>query len=584
MSERESLLAAPRSVTAADAAALYGALPHDSGVCVEEPGQTDVPSPKTAKRVLINEGFVEDAHSEFAPNLAAAIVTRRKVSTTDFGIDLANMFKAFIGMNFMYVSYAFSKAGLVRGVVGMVFILWATNYCSMNIIRVKRSLPKMEGAKATRWTFGDVTREVLGENMERVVNVVLVFTQFGFCVAYIIFLSQTLRQLVESRNPVWRFTLVPLPVLLPLSLLRSVRSLAGFSSVANFSLLAGYIAIMWYIVANFDWRITQPPQLSSLPIFFGEMTAALEGIALVIPIESAMKDSTRFPIVLRTALICMGVVMIPMGVLGYINFGSKTSSLIMNNVLGSSIVDMIKVSLCLGILFTYPLQIAPVMHALDDWLHGHFPRHVITHNLGASDFEVRNRNILETHYADEDHEYESPDRDEGDVREGGALKRSQTHDEILEEQEVATRTLSHDVPKTLKKSISFEDRGTLKRKLIQELEWIEEMDRREGLRTLRSERSLFIEDSRVVTGRSVVVFLTAVVAMVAGEHFGLFMSLVGSLGASFLAYCIPAILHLWRFWSESSLSSKMTDTFMLLFGICLAVVGTATSVQEFFEG
>jgi len=573
---------------------------------------------------VANATIGDDSESMFAANFAIAELDAEEYTSRDFASDLGNMFKAFIGMNFMYVSYAFSKAGMIRGCIGLIAILLLTEYCCMALIRVKRSLPPPT-EKDFRWTYGDLGRAVFGVHAERIINVLLIFTQFGFCVGYLIFLSQTLRELFYNASaPASRYLLIPLPVLIPLGMLRSVRSLAPFSMLANLALLGGYVAIMIYIALNFEWRPSSPP-LKTFPIFAGEMTSALEGIALVIPVESSMKDRTQFRSVLRMSLFLLLLVMLPMGIFGFATFGEDVNDFIINNITGSSIVDVLKLSLCVGILFTYPLQIAPVMHALDKILRGDFFRHVVVHDLGAADFEVQRRQALREKIAlasrlaidesevgralslSEDSDLDSelsdaevvtdmlgrPDsrplldtrsqriQDSGAIEQNGErLRRAQSLSQELEAPGPLRvyrlrRYLSFDDPRELLRA-AFEQADMDD---ISSLSW-ERLNDHE-IRRRRRAKSAFVQDSVTITARCLVMLGTVAVAILAGDHFGIFMSLVGCLGASGLAYCLPAVLHCYRFWGESSLASKLTDFCVLLLGLTLAFTGTWISVLEF---
>lgn len=50
--------------------------------------------------------------------------------------DIGNMLKAFIGLNFLYVSYAFAHAGLIRGTVGLILIALITEHCCLLLVQV----------------------------------------------------------------------------------------------------------------------------------------------------------------------------------------------------------------------------------------------------------------------------------------------------------------------------------------------------------------------------------------------------------------------------------------------------------------
>eukprot|EP00168_Porphyra_purpurea_P008541 TRINITY_DN2083_c0_g1_i11.p1 TRINITY_DN2083_c0_g1~~TRINITY_DN2083_c0_g1_i11.p1 ORF type:complete len:330 (-),score=88.43 TRINITY_DN2083_c0_g1_i11:1957-2946(-) len=275
----------------------------------------------------------------------------------EYLVDVANMLKAFIGLNVMYTSYAFSKAGLVRGIIGLLIVTYLTEHCCLLLIDVKNGLPasalhrrRINAAAAADaaaggstttvgaasmddphgggggYTYADIAGAVLGPAGDAFVSASLVLTQFGYCVGYLIFMSQTVHDLVASAgSPVWAYVLVPLPLLAGLSLLRSIRSLGPFSMLANLALMAGVVAVVVYIGDHFRWAPSHPP-LASLPLFFGQMTAAIEGIGLVVPVESSMRRPSEFAGVLRSALAVLTVVLAVVGVLGFVTFGEDTAA------------------------------------------------------------------------------------------------------------------------------------------------------------------------------------------------------------------------------------------------------------------
>lgn len=58
----------------------------------------------------------------------------------------------------------------------------------------------------------------------------------------------------------------------------------------------------------------------------------MEGIGLVIPVESSMKEPRNFPLVMGMALFCLAFVLMTVGVLGFVTFGAETESIILLNM------------------------------------------------------------------------------------------------------------------------------------------------------------------------------------------------------------------------------------------------------------
>lgn len=66
---------------------------------------------------------------------------------------------------------------------------------------------------------------------------------------------------------------------------------------------------------------------------------------------------------------------------------------------------------------------------------------------------------------------------------------------------------------------------------------------------------------------------------IAIPHFGLFMSLIGSMGASLLAFIIPPFLYLWAF-PRTSVSAKVTFYSIAMFGAVAAVISIVVTISD----
>lgn len=348
--------------------------------------------------------------------------------------------------------------------------------------------------------------------MERLINSALVLTQFGYCVGYLIFLSSTIHHMLppkfQSALPVSLFVLFPLPIISTISMFSNIRLLGPFSLAANLALLVGFVSVVVFLAQHYKWAPVEPSILS-FPLFFGQITAALEGIGLVVPVETSMRVKSRFRTVLRVALIILTTILMVVGVMGFATFGDQTSSILLTNFGKTPVVALVKVVLIIGILFTYPLQIIPVFQFCESLL------------------------------------FEQTDSTDGVVS-----------DTLAGDSDVQRSQQSDPQSDT---SDSTED---------------EAGDAVEGTRT-------FVQDRRRIGIRLCVVGATAVVAMLAGKSFGLVQSLVGSMGASCLAYTAPALFHYQVFGREAGIWVRVKDLGIVVFGVVGAVVGTVTAILAF---
>lgn len=254
------------------------------------------------------------------------------------------------------------------------------------------------------------------------------------------------------------------------------------------------------------------------------MTAALEGIGLVIPVETSMKDPSQFPFVLRTALFILTTVLMTVGTLGYMTFGAGTKSIILLNFEQTPIVNIVKVVLILGILFTYPLQIVPVFQLFEVWM-------AKREEKRKARQRITEQSTLQPEAAEDATENEDSDATAA----------------APEEEQLMTV----DITSTTSQS------------------------------TERREK--FVTEPWKIMFRFSVVLGTAIIATCAGANFGLFQSLVGSMGASCLAYSAPAYFHVTVYGRTLSRGEKVKDWLIFAFGVVGAIVGTACTLLEFFE-
>ena len=81
-----------------------------------------------------------------------------------------------------------------------------------------------------------------------------------------------------------------------------------------------------------------------------------------------MKENRKnFRKYLHGAIFLISVVLGTFGMLGYIHYADKVEQLISDNLPYGTLSMVVQVTLCLGILFTYPLQIYPVVEIAENF-------------------------------------------------------------------------------------------------------------------------------------------------------------------------------------------------------------------------
>ena len=78
----------------------------------------------------------------------------------------------------------------------------------------------------------------------------------------------------------------------------------------------------------------------------------------------------RYPCYLHMSLTLLSLILGSFGILGYLRYGHNTHQIVTENLEGSVIVIILRLLLFVGVLFTYPLQIYPVIQILENKLLG----------------------------------------------------------------------------------------------------------------------------------------------------------------------------------------------------------------------
>jgi len=157
------------------------------------------------------------------------------------------------------------------------------------------------------------------------------------------------------------FLIIIAPILILISFVRDLRKLGPVSVIANVSIIVAFTATVSYILAKMKGVPTPLYwfRLTTFPIYFGQVTAAFEGIGTVIPIEASMAENRhRYPRFLHITVVFLTMIFGSFGIVGYLAYGEKTCQILTANLTGG-IAIVLQCLIFVGVLFTYPLQIYP---------------------------------------------------------------------------------------------------------------------------------------------------------------------------------------------------------------------------------
>lgn len=115
-------------------------------------------------------------------------------------------------------------------------------------------------------------------------------------------------------------------------LLIIIYSSAPCSGIANFCMITGLLISYYYStrdLPHISERNYIPSSIHQLPLYFGTTIFAFEGIALVLPLQNAMRKPGSFSStcgVLNIGMIVVTGIFISFGFVGYWKYGEATAA------------------------------------------------------------------------------------------------------------------------------------------------------------------------------------------------------------------------------------------------------------------
>ncbi|KAF1995182.1 amino acid transporter-like protein [Amniculicola lignicola CBS 123094] len=274
------------------------------------------------------------------------------------------LLKSFVGTGVLFLPRAFLNGGMVFSNVVLLGVAALSYYCFVLLVGTRLVVEA---------SFGDMGFLVYGKWMRNLINFSLVISQIGFSSAYIVFVSENMQAFVlavskcKTYIDIKYMILMQMIIFLPLSLYRNINNIQKLALIADVFILLGLVYLYYYDLFTIvnqggvakDIAAFNPKDWT---LFIGTAIFTFEGIGLIIPIQSGMKNPKKFPKVLAGVMVIITVVFLSMGALSYAAYGSKTKTVIILNMpQDNKFVNGVQFIYSLAILLSTPLQIYPAI-------------------------------------------------------------------------------------------------------------------------------------------------------------------------------------------------------------------------------
>ncbi|XP_024993444.1 amino acid transporter AVT3B-like [Cynara cardunculus var. scolymus] len=296
----------------------------------------------------------------------------------------ANVFIAIVGAGVLGLPYTFMRTGWVTGFV-MIFAVAGLVYRGMMLLIETRRKLESPLSYSKINSFGDLGFAVSGPIGRLAVDIMIIASQAGFCVGYLIFIGNTLANLfnstpIESRHylnatsRIWGLQAKTFyiwscfPFQLGLNAIPTLTLLAPMSIFADIVDVGAMAVVMVEDINVFMKSTTTVYAFGSFPMFCYGLGVALfsfEGIGMALPLESEAKDKKNFGTVLAWAMAFIAAMYGFFGLLGYFAFGENTRDIITANMGKGILSSLVQLGLCINLFFTFPLMMHPVYEVME---------------------------------------------------------------------------------------------------------------------------------------------------------------------------------------------------------------------------
>ncbi|XP_015065018.1 amino acid transporter AVT3B-like [Solanum pennellii] len=290
----------------------------------------------------------------------------------------ANVFIAIVGAGVLGLPYTFKRTGWVMGSIMLFSVAFLTYYCMMLLVYSRRKVEShIKAAKIS--SFGDLGFAVCGPVGRLSVDLMIILSQAGFCVSYLIFVANTLAYLfnysiakpdprIWGLSPKAAYIWGCFPFQLGLNSIPTLTLLAPLSIFADIAELGAMGVVMVEDVMIYLQNRPVLEMFGGFNVFFyglGVAVYAFEGIGMVLPLESETRDKDKFGKILGLAMGFISLLFGAFGVLGYFAFGEDTKDIITTNLGQGLLSTFVQLGLCINLFFSFPLMMNPVYEVME---------------------------------------------------------------------------------------------------------------------------------------------------------------------------------------------------------------------------
>ncbi|KAI5362055.1 Putative amino acid transporter, transmembrane domain-containing protein [Septoria linicola] len=324
----------------------------------------------------------EDEHDEDRPTERRPLLGRRQSSKRakragDAGTTKTffTLLKAFVGTGIMFLPKAFRNGGILFSSITLIMVSIITTLCFRLLLQCRE---RYGGGG-----YGELGDAIFGRKFRGLILASITLSQLGFVCAGLIFTAENLLSFLHALVPVDKpqpfdtasLIAIQFVILIPMALIRNIAKLGPAALLADVFILIGLIYIWTYDIKELAYHGMAPTvnlfNPSAFTLTIGSAIFTFEGIGLILPIQSSMKEPDKFAYLLYLVMFIITCIFTSVGALCYATFGEETKIQIISNYpQDSKIVNAVQFIYSMAVLVGEPVQLFPAVRIIEQWLFG----------------------------------------------------------------------------------------------------------------------------------------------------------------------------------------------------------------------
>jgi len=320
------------------------------------------------------------------------------IPKTSAGQTYIHLLKGYLGPGCLSLPWAISQLGFLWGSIAIAVMSMWSSYNCMTIVKMKRYIERVNmhnttvaetesrsessSVASSALTYPNVGEWAFGENFERFVSGCVCTQQLAICTVFFSFIGENIYAVCDLVPEILPAALmshigvmtVALPFIMGLSFIPSLDALTPILAAGTVLLFVSFGVLAYVITLVWDDRPIETIafQWKSAPLALCAILYSYEGICLILPIESSMAKPRKFRKVFWQAMTSIALILATVSNICVYSFGEVTNgsitAFLLERYKEDSLVILFvmiaNVAVSLSVLFTYPIQIFPVIEIL----------------------------------------------------------------------------------------------------------------------------------------------------------------------------------------------------------------------------